>query len=127
MKSWRGRERILRPKGVEKGISVIPLRVDFEVERVKVYINSPAVSGWNEIDAVALTSDSGEVQWAVEAEASTTYASQSAGTPEEFIAIDVQQLQQMQAELEELREEVERLQGIESELLELRESLPKGR
>jgi hypothetical protein len=119
--AWEGEDPTA--KGSGKGISVIPLRVDFEVQRVKVYINSPAVAGWNEIDAVALTSNTGEVQWAAEAEASTTYASQSADTPEAFIAIEAEELEQMQAELEELRAEVERLRRIEEELLELKEKL----
>ena len=37
-----------------KGVSAIPLKVKFKVSKVKIYIDSPSVSGWNEIDAIGL-------------------------------------------------------------------------
>jgi hypothetical protein len=42
--------------------------------RVKVYLNSPAVAGWNEIDAVGLIGLDGSTQWAISVEASSSYA-----------------------------------------------------
>ncbi|MGB7328019.1 MAG: hypothetical protein WBD31_24300 [Rubripirellula sp.] len=32
--------------------------------RIKVFLNTDLVAGWNEIDAVALHADDGKVQWA---------------------------------------------------------------
>lgn len=120
--AWEGDDPTAQGSG--KGISVIPLKVDFEIQRLKIYVNSPAVSGWNEIDAVALTSSTGEVQWASEAEASSTYAAfTTTGTPEPFITIESQRLEQLEAEVQALREEVDRLKNIEAELREIKERL----
>jgi hypothetical protein len=119
--AWEGDDPT--PQGSGKGISVIPLKVDFEVQRLKIYVNSPAVSGWNEIDAVALTSSTGEVQWAVEAEASSTYASQPVPQETPFITVDSRRLEQLEAEVATLRQEVERLKDIEAELREIKEML----
>lgn len=120
--AWEGADPT--PQGSGKGISVIPLKVDFEVQRLKIYVNSPAVSGWNEIDAVALTSSTGEVQWAVEAEASTTYAAFTGDVPATtIITIEAQRLEQLEAEVAALREEVDRLKTIEAELREIKELL----
>ncbi len=55
-------------------ISEIPCNVDFKTNRVKVYLKSAAIPGWNQIDAVGMTNAEGKVCWAVDAEASSTYA-----------------------------------------------------
>ena len=58
----------------------IPLRPPgFATNRVKVYLDSPRFPGWNEIDAVGLVGPGDRVQWAVGAEASSTFASTRAG------------------------------------------------
>ncbi len=69
---WKGMD----PTSPEdaKGVSVIPFKVDFKVNRVKLYIASTKVPGWNEIDAVGLKDDKGKVQWATSAHASSTFA-----------------------------------------------------
>ena len=59
------------------GISQVPISLDVPTRRVKIYLASDQVPGWNEIDAVGLVSDKGEVQWAKRVRASTTYASGS--------------------------------------------------
>nr|CAA9254911.1 hypothetical protein AVDCRST_MAG63-2220 [uncultured Armatimonadetes bacterium] len=41
--------------------------------RVKIYLASRSVRGWNEIDAVGLRDESGALQWATAAHASSTY------------------------------------------------------
>ena len=51
-----------------------PGRTDFKTNRVKLYIDSPSVPGWNEIDAVGLRDKAKKMHWAVAADASTTYA-----------------------------------------------------
>ncbi len=43
-------------------------------QKIKIYIDSVNVPGWNEIDAVGIVDDVGAVHWAVKATASSTYA-----------------------------------------------------
>jgi hypothetical protein len=74
--AWEGEDPT--PRDRPKGISVIPVNLDFEFARIKLYINSPAVPGWNEIDAVALADAGGEKHWATSVECSTTYAQPAA-------------------------------------------------
>jgi beta-lactamase regulating signal transducer with metallopeptidase domain len=69
---WKGNDPT--PIGSGKGISVIPIKVDFKTKRVKIYLASKDVPGWNEIDAVGLRDASKRTQWAVSAKASSTYA-----------------------------------------------------
>ena len=52
----------------------IDLPLGFTVERLKLYLRSEAVPGWNEIDAVGLRDDKGVLHWAARAEAASTYA-----------------------------------------------------
>jgi hypothetical protein len=65
--------RAFSPNGV--AISKIPLALPDPVQRVKIYLASDKVFDWNEIDAVALITDTGRAQWAKHVEASSTYAS----------------------------------------------------
>jgi hypothetical protein len=71
---WKGKDP--SAPGTLKGISEVRFRVDFKTSRVKLYLDSPAVAGWNEIDAVGLRDGSGKVHWATSAAASSTYAEQ---------------------------------------------------
>jgi hypothetical protein len=41
--------------------------------QIKIYLDSPAVPGWNEIDAVALVDAQGKRHWARRAAASSSY------------------------------------------------------
>ncbi len=52
----------------------VDLAHGFEVQRVKLYLASEAVAGWNEIDAVGLHDLKKNVHWAARATASSTYA-----------------------------------------------------
>ncbi len=63
------------PTGSDKemGVSEIPVRIDFPIDRVKLYLDSPAVAGWNEIDAVGLVDSEGKKHWATSATASSTF------------------------------------------------------
>jgi hypothetical protein len=70
---WTGTDPILRT--AQMGIAKIPVNVSFRTRKIKVYLHSKDVAGWNEIDAVALMDTSGDVQWATKARASSTYAS----------------------------------------------------
>lgn len=69
---WSGADPT--PAGSEKGISVISLHPEFDIMRIRVYLDSPRVAGWNEIDAVGLLDAAGATHWAVSATASSTYA-----------------------------------------------------
>lgn len=69
------------PAGSEKGISVIPLHPDFDLKRIRIYLDSPKVPGWNEIDAVGLLDAAGTTHWADSATASSTYADKMRNTP----------------------------------------------
>ncbi len=66
------------PKGIaiDGGVVVskFPVKVDFPVRRVKLYLDSPRIKGWNEIDAVGLVDGQGKTHWAAKAEASSTFA-----------------------------------------------------
>lgn len=77
--------------------------------RIKVYLASKAVPGWNEIDAVELVGDDGSRQWATAAHASSIFG---VGGP------DVsrqdprdERIRQLEEENRRLHEEVARLKG----------------
>lgn len=71
---WTGTDPT--PVGKDKGVSVIPIHPDSEIQRIKIYIDSQKVPGWNEIDAVGLLDENSETHWATDASASSTYADQ---------------------------------------------------
>lgn len=76
--TWTGKDPT--KKSETSGISVIPLRVPMKTKKVKLTIDSKAVPGWNEIDAVGLLDRQGKVHWATTAQASSTFADQAAQT-----------------------------------------------
>jgi hypothetical protein len=67
--------------GSRKGVSAIPIQIDFKTKRVKIYLASKDTPGWNEIDAVGLRDEAGKVYWATAATASSTYAQQQQAVP----------------------------------------------
>ncbi len=70
---WKGTDPTAQNSG--KGVSKLNVTVDVTTRRVRLYIASTKVAGWNEIDAVALVDNKGGRQWAMYANASSTYAS----------------------------------------------------
>lgn len=68
---WRGTDPT--PASAQRGVSRIPLEIDFAVSRIKIYIDSAAVPGWNEIDAVGLVDKQGRRHWAIRAYASSSF------------------------------------------------------
>ncbi|HEY2584517.1 MAG TPA: hypothetical protein VGI81_01985 [Tepidisphaeraceae bacterium] len=82
---WSGADPT--PPGKDKGISVIPLHPDFDVSRIRVYLDSPRVPGWNEIDAVGLVDTTGKTHWATAATASSTYADPGGATEVERLEL----------------------------------------
>jgi hypothetical protein len=79
---WAGADPT--PAGQDKGISVIPIRANFELSRIRIYLDSPKVPGWNEIDAVGLLDDAGTTHWAKSATASSSYADVNGGPVQDF-------------------------------------------
>lgn len=75
--AWEGKDPT--PTTNPRGVSLIPIRLDFPVKKIKLYIDSEAVPNWNEIDAVGLEDAEGNNQWASKCDASTTYAVQTGG------------------------------------------------
>ena len=68
---WQGKDPT--PIGSGRGISVIPVNPKFATRQIRVHIDSPAVPGWNEIDAVGLRDSWGWTTWAEKASASSSY------------------------------------------------------
>ena len=87
------------PPGKGKGISAIPIKFDHKISRVKIYLDSPAVQSWNEIDAVGLRDAAGNTQWATTVKASSTYAERQPAKPAK--PTGQQQLQQRVKQLED--------------------------
>lgn len=89
--AWAGTDPTAPKSGA--GVSTVPLNVGFPIRRVKIYLDSAAVQGWNEIDAIGLVDQNQQVQWARNASASTWYgqSSQRAGGttpfPKHFLPI----------------------------------------
>ena len=76
---WRGRDPT--PPSEQSGISEIPVSANVKTAQVKLHLDSPSVPSWNEIDAVALVDVDGQTLWAIDADASSTYARPSPGAP----------------------------------------------
>ena len=113
------------------GLSEIPIRTNFKTNRVKIYLDSPSVPGWNEIDAVGLRDKAKKTHWAVAADASTTYAAPypPAGQPITTFpiledgavqpalgAMDRAKLQAAENRIQKLEDEVQTLKNAVEEL-----------
>jgi len=103
---WKGQDPT--PIGSEKGISVIPIKVNFKTNRVKLYLNSRTVGGWNEIDAVGLRCR-GRTLWASAVDASSTYAQVSMPQPV-VIPPDDAALTRLENEVRALKERARKLE-----------------
>ena len=109
---WKGKDPT--PVGSQRGISVIPFRVNFKTNRVKLYINSKSVGGWNEIDAVGLRTR-GRTYWARSVEASSTYARQPAvlprTRPRPSVDPSERALSNLERDVRQLKERVRKLEA----------------
>lgn len=70
---WEGTDPT--PVGAASGVSRLPISANIKTGRIKLYIDSAAVPGWNEIDAVGLVYGGKDEQviWATSATASSSY------------------------------------------------------
>jgi beta-lactamase regulating signal transducer with metallopeptidase domain len=102
---WKGKDPT--PIGKPNGLSVIPFRIKFKTNRIKIYIASKEVTGWNEIDAVGLRDVLGRTHWAAAAEASSTYAQ---------VAMPIddtdRRLDRLEAEIRELKASIQELKEL---------------
>jgi len=81
---WKGKDPTA--PGAGKGVSEVALNMNFKTNRIKIYIDSKAVPGWNEIDAVGLKDGAGKTHWATAVAASSTYAELNVAAPGAIIA-----------------------------------------
>ncbi len=72
---WQGVDPTKANSG--SGVSKIPVTAQFKIRKLKLYLDSLAVSGWNEVDAVGLIDADGQTQWAGDVQASSWYSSGS--------------------------------------------------
>ena len=53
--------------------STLPIATAIKTNRIKVYLDTAASPGWNEIDAVGLVDSTGQISWAIGATSSSTW------------------------------------------------------
>jgi hypothetical protein len=72
---WKGEDPTRQGSG--RGVSTIPVDKNIKTKKLKIFLDSKNIPGWNEIDAVGIVDKEGKINWAIKAEASSTYASGS--------------------------------------------------
>jgi len=116
---WTGNPQALPTDKIH--IRVVPLQVDFPARRFRLYLDSSAVPGWNEIDAVGLLDAAGKTEWAAAATASSTYAEKSgrngmivstSATTNSIVTEQTRRLARLEAKLEQLQSTVDDLKAI---------------
>jgi len=110
---WKGVDPT--PTDAGMGTSEIPVKISFTIARVKLYIDSKNVPGWNEIDAVGLRDKEKKMHWAIAADASTTYAAPYPAV-EATVVQREDRLQRLETEVQELRASVRELKATIEEL-----------
>ena len=70
---WSGEDPTETTK--PRGISKLKIDVKYKTKLIRIHLRSKEVPGWNEIDAVGIKDADGNVQWAIRAKASSSYAS----------------------------------------------------
>lgn len=115
IQAWTGNDPT--QPGTEKGVSIIPLQLKKQkINRVRIYLNSPAVQGWNEIDAVGLLDAQGIMHWATSATASSTYANRTVHQQSGWGDVYVGQPSDHETRIRRLEEQVQRLEAVIAEL-----------
>jgi hypothetical protein len=104
---WKGKDP---SAGKDIGVSMLPVKIDFKTARIKLYIESTQVPGWNEIDAVGMKDGQGKMHWAVAAEASSTYAQQPQAA--DRVTDREQRIRELEREVKELREKLKMLEEM---------------
>lgn len=142
---WKGKDPT--PVDAQRGVSRIDIETVHRTKRIRIYLDSPRVAGWNEIDAVGMMDADGDLQWATSARASSTFggggvamalpagnmvqpaiifdaeggAKREAGL-EEILADQERQMAKLVRDLKKAREEIARLrQQTEAQAKQIRE------
>jgi hypothetical protein len=106
---WKGQDPTTPDNAM--GVSEIPVKADFKTNRVKLYLDSRNVPGWNEIDAVGLRDKEKQVHWAAAAEASSTYA-----PPYDAVPVVLSPVPNYENRIRQLEDEVRELKKMVQEL-----------
>lgn len=69
---WKGDDPV--SSAAPHGVCKLTVQTTMKIRKLKIYVASTKVAGWNEIDAVGMIDAAGKTQWASEATASSTYA-----------------------------------------------------
>lgn len=101
---WKGKDP---SAGKDIGTSILPVKIDFKTTRIKIYLDSVNVPGWNEIDAVGVKDGQGKLFWAVAAEASSTYAA-----PQDQTVARERRIRELEREVKELKEKLKKLEEL---------------
>lgn len=103
---WSGEDPI--PVGSGIGQAAIPVATSFKTDCITIYLRSSTVKSWNEIDAVGLLDSSENVQWAVSATASSSYADLTPPppTPPPTPQSNRQRIEKLETEVRRLRTEL---------------------
>lgn len=68
---WEGKDPTQPP--ALGGLSKIPVSTIWSTRQVKIYLDSPTVAGWNEIDTIGLVDANGKTHWPINATASSAF------------------------------------------------------
>ncbi len=120
---WQGIDPT--PVSADKGVSRIRLDVPFKVKSAKIYLDSTLVPGFNEIDAVGLRDADGQMHWAINVKASSTFAAGIVAPLMRIRSGDLLRLKALEEELTRLRQEAKRVRQLEEELEQLKKQLRK--
>ena len=102
---WSGEDPI--PVGSGMGKAAVPVEAGFKTDCITIYLRSSKVKSWNEIDAVGLLDNSENVQWAVSATASSSYADRTpTPPPPPTPQSNRQRIEKLEAEVRRLRTEL---------------------
>jgi hypothetical protein len=102
---WKGQDPTAA--SAASGVSEIEFKAEFKTTRIKIYLDSKNVTGWNEIDAVGLRDTNKKTHWAAHAIASSTYA---ADYPAEDRYMELEErIDNLQDEIKALQKSVEEL------------------
>jgi hypothetical protein len=60
-------------QGANNMVATLAISTAIKTQRIKVYLDTAKVPGWNEIDAIGMVDGGGQVSWAVGARASSSW------------------------------------------------------
>jgi hypothetical protein len=106
---WKG----IDPTGpaAGKGMSEVPVKPGFKTNRIRIYLDSRNVAGWNEIDAVGIKDKTKKVHWAVSASASSEYAGPLPNQDVRALLAE-RRMRKLENEVRELRKRVAELEAM---------------